>query len=482
MKFKNILRRYTRFQILIIFRNISIFLFFCLWNDSFIIYAQTEYGISISSPNSERSSIHQQNKLRSVLIQEPETADKTESMLTSQRNLTSGNASISHQKITPQQNTIKTQKASSKYTYARTANSAGPLPIPIKTSPSSSQISRNISSPIPQVTTSQNIPGSVQESHINRASYSHKTSLRSSLNPKISTDTGRMKNSPAESPTQKSAARSVIPLPQNIRQLSMIDIRQENPEKASYSDKTREVIKQKIPLGQMSPASRHKIQRVLSDVTMYRRLPVEVIPCDEELYDFLTRHPDIIVNIWEFMQIGNMRLTELGEDRFYLEDNAGTKGMIECLFRSKNLLVIYVSGSYEGIPFPNKVSGRGVIILQNEPMTDAEGKRLMAVRMDYFIQIQNGTVDFLAKTFHGTVGRVADNNMNQIMGFIGSLTQTIYYNPHSVQRASAHLKRVRPDVRQEFSNLSAIISQREEERVYGPLPVAASTSQREWGN
>ena len=74
-----------------------------------------------------------------------------------------------------------------------------------------------------------------------------------------------------------------------------------NPWAASVSDATRREAVQAIPLDRDScRTTRTKVQSVLSNVSIFRRLPTTVMKnCNPDLYLFLVRHPDIVINIWE---------------------------------------------------------------------------------------------------------------------------------------------------------------------------------------
>lgn len=282
-------------------------------------------------------------------------------------------------------------------------------------------------------------------------------------------------------PAAPQVTPQVTSAPRPKQAQKIINPRTENPEKASTSTKTRAEIIQKIPFQKMTPDAQQKVRSVLSDITMYRRLPVETVLCEEDMYVFLTKHPDVVVNLWEVLKVSNIRLREIGPERFYIEDQAGTQGTMECVYRTNNFLMVYVNGTYEGPPFPSKVVGSGVIILQYEPISGPAGENMVAIRLDSFIKIHNGAVDFLAKTFQAPLGKVADGNLNQTVGFLAALTRTIYQDGESVQRVGPQLKNVRPNVREEFSSLTVQIMKRQEiERFGGPLPVAVSPSHGEW--
>ena len=252
------------------------------------------------------------------------------------------------------------------------------------------------------------------------------------------------------------------------------------PFKADISKEARAQAILAIPQQKLNETAQRKVQKVLSDISMYRRLPIQVMPCEEELFTFVTRHPDVVTNLWQLMNASKIQVKELGAERFYLEDGAGTRGVIECLYRSERYVLIYVVGTYEGVPFPNKVKGNGLLILQQVPTVNAEGQPQLAVRLDAFMHIDNAGVDRLVRSFQNLVGRVADHNFNQTVTFMSVLSRTVCYNGDGVKRLSERLDQVQPQVRKEFGDMAVRISTRIENELQsrnsGDLPVPVELS------
>lgn len=268
------------------------------------------------------------------------------------------------------------------------------------------------------------------------------------------------------------------PLPVNEASRSAFHVA--NPLQADTTKTLRKKTVQEIPWQELSQEVQEKVHFVLSNQSMYRRLPIQTVPCEEDLFEFIMRHPDVVVNLWEVMEISKIQLKEVGTDKFYMEDQAGTRGMIECLYRGNRYMLIHVLGTYEGAPFPRKVTGSGVLILQYLPVVNAGGQRQLAIRLDAFMQIDNNGVDFLARTFQPMVGKVADNNFCQTVGFMGVLSRTVCYNGRGMKEFSNRLEKIRPEIRDAFGNLSLAIYLRTEQqwKSHGPLPVPVETAQR----
>ncbi len=72
--------------------------------------------------------------------------------------------------------------------------------------------------------------------------------------------------------------------------------------------------------------------RVVQNPSLFRRVPVQVIDCDPNLYLFLVRHPEVVVNIWQVMGISRVTLEQTGPDSYKGDDAAGTTGTVRLCY------------------------------------------------------------------------------------------------------------------------------------------------------
>ena len=92
---------------------------------------------------------------------------------------------------------------------------------------------------------------------------------------------------------------------------------------------------QSIPFDKLDADSREKVNSVLSNVSIYRRLPVRMVNCDPDLYLFLVRHPDIVVNIWEILGVSQLQLRQIEIDTFRIVEAEGTAATLEYVYHSQ---------------------------------------------------------------------------------------------------------------------------------------------------
>jgi hypothetical protein len=233
-----------------------------------------------------------------------------------------------------------------------------------------------------------------------------------------------------------------------------------DPNKATSSREAQLAAVQSIPMDRLDAQSRAKVSAVVSDVTIYRRMPTQVIQCDPELYLFLVRHPDVVVNIWEVLGVTQLKVRQTGPETFQVADGVGTQSMIQFLYRTHDTHLIYAEGRSDGPLFTKQVRGRGLLLLKTGYIREPDGRYYITNRLDTFLQLEPGGVELLTKTFQPLVGKVADSNFVQTAGFLGSLSKTAEANSRGVQRLAGRLEHVQPEVRQEFAAISLRIAQK----------------------
>ncbi len=215
-----------------------------------------------------------------------------------------------------------------------------------------------------------------------------------------------------------------------------------------------------IPFGEMRDDVRLRLQEVVRQPTLFRRLPVEVIDCDPELYLFLLRYPEVVVNMWQLMGITKVRIARKGEYLLDATDGAGTFSNVELVYGNRDTHVVYGKGYYEGPLLRRKVNGRCVLLLQSGYTQIPSGRVLVTSQLDVFVALENVGAEFVAKTLYPLVGKTADQNFSESARFIGQVSQQAEVNQPGIQRMAARLNNVDDAVREQFATLAATVSER----------------------
>lgn len=233
-----------------------------------------------------------------------------------------------------------------------------------------------------------------------------------------------------------------------------------NPSRATTSSAARRSAVRSIPLEKLDAQARAKVSSVLSKISIFRRMPVRVIQCDPQLYLFLVRHPDVVVNVWEVLKLSSLKLRQIGPGRYRVAEAVGTLGTVEFLYRSPTTHVIYAEGSYDGPLFARPVKGRCLMVLKTGYVRETNDRYYITTRLDTFLRVEPIGAELLTKTLHPLMGKTADMNFIQSVAFLGSLSRTAEVNSRGVQRLASRLAHVQPEVRQKLAELAAAVARK----------------------
>jgi hypothetical protein len=232
---------------------------------------------------------------------------------------------------------------------------------------------------------------------------------------------------------------------------------------ATTSDAARRDAIRSIPLAKLAAEDRAKVESVLSNVSVFRRMPVRVVDCDPDLYLFLVRHPDVVVNIWEVFKISRLTLRETDDHQFMVNEMDGATVSIEFLYQSHDTHLVYGEGVYRGSLLSRPVKGRGLLVLKTGYIRETNGRYYVTSRLDSFVSIEPAGAELVTKTISPVIGKTVDNNFVQTLAFLASLSRTAEVNSHGVQRLGEQLTHVQPKVREQFMELAAAIPQKQVE-------------------
>lgn len=265
---------------------------------------------------------------------------------------------------------------------------------------------------------------------------------------------------PVRAPVRRSRASWLVAIVALCCAWSTGSLRAEEPSKGSSSREDRQDAVAAIPFDKLKPTDRARVQKVLDGTTIYRRMPVEIVSCDPELYLFLVNRPDAVVNLWEVLGISEVNLRQTGRNTYRADDGHGTLADFEYLHRSHDCHVVIADGAYQGALFGRQIRG-GVVMLLRTGYIKEGARTLVTHRLDAFCQLENVGADFLAKTIQPLVGKMADRNFTEISSFMGGVSRKVERDADWGQQIASRLEHVHPTVRDAFSKLAEKLSTRD---------------------
>jgi hypothetical protein len=227
-----------------------------------------------------------------------------------------------------------------------------------------------------------------------------------------------------------------------------------------------------VPWNALDERSKKLIREVMDGRTFVRQMPQQVGYCDPEMYDFMISHPDVVIELWELLGVTNLSLKETGPNKYVLKEGTTSTSQVEVLYRSDSLCIVYALGEYEAPVLRRKIKGDVVIFLKSRYGQDKENRLVVQSDLDAYVRIHNPGAEMLAKMLIPVVGKIADSNFEQAVGFIMNVSEAAQEDFESLVAYARRMKNVRPEVAQEFAFVAESVFDREVDRY---ITVASAT-------
>jgi hypothetical protein len=223
-----------------------------------------------------------------------------------------------------------------------------------------------------------------------------------------------------------------------------------------------------IPFERIDRSASEAIRDVLNNPSFYRQLPQRSLDCDPQLLNFMVRHPEVMVNIWEMVGITNITAQRTGQRTFFADDGAGTKCNCELAYSDDSLHIYYGTGNYDGMLVPRTIKGRVVCVLRSQAQPTAGGHSGYSVSstMDVFLKVDNLGADLLTRTLGPLVGRVTEHNFEETSKFVGQFSEFCANYPQAAESLASQLRVEDESIRREFTTIAT--------RIGGQHPRAAA--------
>lgn len=222
----------------------------------------------------------------------------------------------------------------------------------------------------------------------------------------------------------------------------------------------RQSILDALPLDRLTPQARAQILEIAEKPTLFRQLPTQAIQCDQDMFLFLTRNPDVLVGLWDMMGITKVQCRRVGPYRIEASDGVGTVCEVDLVYGDAAQHIFVVDGGYDGSMLPTPIRGKGVFVLRTAYAADADGETTIAGTLDCFVQLESLGVDLIARTLSPIIGRSADNNFVQTAMFISQVSQSSSHNPAAMLDIADRLPQVQPPIRKAFADAIVTVARR----------------------
>jgi hypothetical protein len=234
----------------------------------------------------------------------------------------------------------------------------------------------------------------------------------------------------------------------------------ESPSSNSTGPDARDVAKQIIPFDRLTGQTQDRLWSVINRTSMYRRLPEQPIVCDPDLYLFLLRNPEVVINMWQLLGVTSMQLKRAGNFVFDAKDNAGTQARVELVYGTPDTHIFLADGAYEGQLLKRRTPGRCVIVLKTDYGRDPAPQSKITSQLDAFVQVDPAGADLVVRTLQPVIARTAEHNFRETLLFVSRVSQALEKSSLGVPHLASRLTALEASVREKFVQIATNVHHR----------------------
>ena len=233
----------------------------------------------------------------------------------------------------------------------------------------------------------------------------------------------------------------------------------------SSSVALRDASLRRLPMKRLTRSAQKRILEIAESPTIFRKLPTQAIDCDQDMFLFLTRNPEVLVGMWDLMGITNVQCKRTGPYQMDASDGSGTTCKIDLVYGDPTTHIYIANGSYDGKLVARPIRGSGVFVVTSDYVSTGDGESKVTGTIDCFLQLDSLGADLIARTFSGLIGRSADKNFVETARFMTQVSQAAQRNPTGMLDVADRIPQVSDQKRQEFAGVIQETAIRARERV-----------------
>jgi hypothetical protein len=211
----------------------------------------------------------------------------------------------------------------------------------------------------------------------------------------------------------------------------------------------------RLPLDELTEDQRRRVNEVLENRSMFRRLPAISIDADPEVYNHLTHNPESVVGIWRVLGISKFTMQQTGPTEWYGDAGDGSTGTIDVLSRSPNRHLLLCTGKYKSPLLARPIEATAVMHLQTQYVQGEDLQPKVVHGLDLFVMFPSNTVDTVVRVIAPVSHMIADRNFRELSLFVRFMNVAMERQPGWVEQTIQRIDGIDREQRIELMKVSA---------------------------
>lgn len=225
-----------------------------------------------------------------------------------------------------------------------------------------------------------------------------------------------------------------------------------------------------IPVDKVVADFRPKVEEVLKNVSLFRRMPTLSFTSDADVYHYFITHPDVAVSIWRVMEISSFEMWQVGALSYEADSHDGSIGAIEVLHSSPDRHLVLCEGSFKSPILLKPIKARALLHLQPTFRKGDDGQTVVTHTIDLFVSFPSQPVDITAKLISPVSHAMADRNFREVSSWCAMMNVAMCQQPGWIEQLAQKMEGVLDVRRNQFLKLAAQTFVENRKRLADPMP------------
>lgn len=191
---------------------------------------------------------------------------------------------------------------------------------------------------------------------------------------------------------------------------------------------------QKVPLQQLHPAIRPKIEDVLNQPTLYTKGPAESFLCQPKMYHWLLNNPDRAMVAWRRLGAKCIEISNRGNGAFAWSDDKGSEVVWRTVLPGPNMRIWYAEGRVKPGPLLPTIPVQCVVVLHHGVVHRQKNSAVMHQQVDIFARTNNRAANLVTRLLGPAVPRMAKDAAAQMQMFFAAMAWYCHQHPEKAAR------------------------------------------------
>ncbi|HVG02996.1 MAG TPA: hypothetical protein VM842_08895 [Nitrospira sp.] len=165
-----------------------------------------------------------------------------------------------------------------------------------------------------------------------------------------------------------------------------------------------------FPLDRVEGAWACRLQPIVSHYTTATKIGPMRTPLPRDIFLYLLDHPVMAAALLNRLDLGLYKAEQRGQETFWATDGQGTDGVVQLLLQDHMSRIYYLEGSHDGRFLP-RLSGKAVVLLRLQSLTDSRGIESIDSTMVAYLRLDNRFFSGLFSLLRPLIGNVVNRQL-----------------------------------------------------------------------